>query len=187
MTFLGLLERKPETQSLEEVKTTKPLLAALMELDIVPFDRKAVDDYKHIELYRAFSKMKGERMAQGWRPAEVPAFHQYALETRAMLGRKWTDDDLYYYAYNPGLRPTCFAMGWHRAAFASIVEAPVQIPEHAKRKAEQIQAKVPGVTLEADVLESDEKLWDPFLVVKSGDEEYYVEVWSEEDFERVCC
>lgn len=186
MTLLGLLERRaaPETKT---EQPTNPLAAALKELDIVPFDPAAVKEYKASKLNSSFQKYEQSYAVSGrWKPTNYSHYGDYVNSVRQCLGPKWTDNDMYRYLVDitGNQRPICLAMGWHRLSIAS---PDVHVPEYISRKASQISAKVPGAVMEVDQLETDSRTWDPFLVVKFGEEEYYIECWDEEDFERVCC
>ena len=58
------------------------------------------------------------------------------------------------------------------------------IPEFVLRKAVQIVEKVPIANVLVDYLVVERKILpDPFLVVRVGTEEYYIEVWNEPVFE----
>lgn len=172
MTALGLLARSSKTTA-----TETPLLDALAKLDIRPIDQRAVTNYKLEKLNETVKTRLKELKAEKWQEYE-DAKPRYEPEVRRALGAKWTDQDVYWYACHYATYPKCFAFGWHRMALASVAA-----PEFITRKAEQISNKVPGAIMEADVLESESRMYDPFLVVKLGAEEYYVDVWDEKDFE----
>lgn len=59
---------------------------------------------------------------------------------------------------------------------------PRPIPEHVLNKAIQIKERLPSVDFFVDELRSN-RIPDPFLLVKLGREEYYIEVWDEPKFE----
>lgn len=67
----------------------------------------------------------------------------------------------------------------------SIAEAvaTIGVPEYIANKAAQILDKSPEAVLEVDALESKVRPYDPFLIVKQGEEEYYVEVWGDDERE----
>ena len=63
------------------------------------------------------------------------------------------------------------------------------IPEFALRKAIQVKQACPAVEIMIDELivkktQPIRKDFDPFLVVKLGEEKYYIEVWDEAKFEN---
>lgn len=153
------------------------LLEVLRKLDIQPFDPVRVRDYKERKLQEAWDNMLLQKRCEGWtdRYARDDAFYLSSVMTQA--GPRWTDNDRYalmrsvYSAY-----PHCFMLGWHLRAVED-----VEIPNFVQRKMAQISSEIPGVSFAADVLESDTKPYDPFLVVRHEGEEYYVEVWGTED------
>jgi hypothetical protein len=64
------------------------------------------------------------------------------------------------------------------------IEVPAEMPLHVEHKARQIADSVPGAIFETETLRDQSRQYDPFLVVRLGDERYYIEVWDERDFER---
>jgi hypothetical protein len=42
----------------------------------------------------------------------------------------------------------------------------------------------PEATFTVEQLQSERRIYDPFLIVSYGDESYYIEVWDESEFER---
>lgn len=58
------------------------------------------------------------------------------------------------------------------------------VPEFVKAKAREIANVLPDATFTVEQLRSENKIYDPFLIVSYADESYYVEVWGEPGFER---
>jgi len=63
------------------------------------------------------------------------------------------------------------------------------IPEFALNKMVQIAAAYPEARFQVDQLEKHTENWivrepDPFLVVYAGNEQYYIEVWDEKEYEK---
>jgi hypothetical protein len=58
-----------------------------------------------------------------------------------------------------------------------------QVPLFALSKAVEIKQQLPKAEFYVEELVVD-KQYDPFLVVRCGREEFYVDVWDERDFER---
>lgn len=174
-----------------EEPVEKPLLAALAKLDIEPLNMKAVNTYKKFKLEKEFEILQQELRRRGWRPHIHGS--QYAPLVREHLSKRgWTDADKYAFlcydhptiADPAGMAtsyPTCIAMGWHRHAVSGAEKLGADVPEYVTRKAEAIKNEVPNVRMEVDGLESTTEQYDPFLVVKLGEEEYYVEVWGTDD------
>jgi hypothetical protein len=57
------------------------------------------------------------------------------------------------------------------------------VPPFALSRALDIKNRVPAAEFEVDELRVD-KRYDPFLVVRHGKEQFYIDVWEEADFER---
>lgn len=171
-----------------------PLAAALAELDIEPFKKEDVDRYKaekHEAAFRAvlpknyhghyeiqWLEYKGTVAVSAADPAraiEVLRMKHEGWETRIFFNQQF-----YRMCHMVHVR-------WHRyplnAAALTLAAVNHTIPEYVTRKAEQIAASVPGVVIEEDRLETKDVDLDPFLVVRLGDEEYYVEVWGAEERE----
>ena len=66
----------------------------------------------------------------------------------------------------------------------SPLERATDVPEFVKAKATEIATHLPEATFTVEELRSECRTYDPFLIVSYGDESYYVEVWSESDFEH---
>lgn len=59
------------------------------------------------------------------------------------------------------------------------------IPEHVLLKALQVQKECPKASFYIDHLMKDtERMPDPFLVATCGNEEYFIDVWDEKEYER---
>jgi hypothetical protein len=77
-----------------------------------------------------------------------------------------------------------FAMKWFRRPFplSNFEEMGNEVPPNfVWQKMQQITATVPGVTFETDWLRGTERGYDPFMIAKFGTEEYYFEVWGDDD------
>lgn len=187
MSPTSLLEHIGLISPVQPKPEAKPLLAALQKLEIEPLNQTAVNTYKKYKLEKEWELLQQKLQRAGW--YHHVSFGGYTGIVRSQLGSTWTDDDKYaYLAFSGGDRyPTCFAMGWHRSQVSlSDLAVNSDVPEYVTRKAEAIRNEVPTATLEVDKLEDRQTAYDPFLVVKLGDEEYYVEVWNadERDFIR---
>lgn len=68
---------------------------------------------------------------------------------------------------------------WQRVPLADFEG---EVPEFALSHAVEIKDKLPTATFEVEELRV-EKRYDPFLVVSSGKERYYIDVWEEQGFE----
>jgi hypothetical protein len=181
MNALETLRIKPvaDTQS---KAVTEPLAKALAKLEISPFDRAEVEKYKNEELERQFSKLCTMARSAGWDDLHARRCghdKEYMPSVRRQLGDTWTDADRYLMFTRADSYPVCICMGWHRYS----AENMSAIPEFVQRKMAQISAEVPGVSFTADVLETQNLPYDPFLIVRLAEsgEEYYIEVWGVDD------
>jgi hypothetical protein len=177
-----------------------PLLAALESLDITPFNRSAVEEYKQKQLNETFETQAQKFEAEGWQRLFSEHTEQYPITT--ILSGRWLnnlDAVRYGYFFPPsrlrnlnGTPPKVFALKWFRMSIGMCEGFPawqhtdmsngvVDVPEYVTRKIDQIKERVPGATFEADALMGVESSYDPFLIVKLGDEEYYVEVWGDDE------
>jgi hypothetical protein len=177
-TVSSVLVSPPAAQLAKTV--SKPLAEALEKLEIPPMNPDAVKLHKRHKLETAWKTLRSLMEAEGW----TDLFHMedqiYMSVVRHDLGPVWTDDDLYL-CMRRGNWPTfprCIAMGWHKHGIAF-----AHPPFHIQRKMAQISSEVPGVTFAADVLESDSTTYDPFLIARYQGEEYYIEVWGDDDRE----
>jgi hypothetical protein len=171
-TLLELLTR----QKLEPTTPAQPLAAALIKLDIEPFNAVTVRDYKQAKRDQLVAS-ESQRLADcGW-STDIGGADNYGDDVRNDLGPRWKDDDCYLFRCRDFRSPLCFAYGWHRDIFAF---APASlVPAYVQRKAMQIAHEVPGVIFQTDTLESRSASYDPFLIAKLGSEEYYFECWDE--------
>jgi hypothetical protein len=78
--------------------------------------------------------------------------------------------------------PLAVVLVWDRNVHGT--EIPPNLPLHVRNKAEQVAAVIPGVTFETETLRDRTCNYDPFLVVRYGNERYYIEVWDEPAFEK---
>lgn len=199
LEYLGLT-RKPtvsvKVSVKEEVRSDPPLLAALRKLDIEPLNKEAVEKYKTYKLDKEWKNLLAGLSKDGWYKdgwykdewyKDEDGYPDYEDAVRMCMDRHgFTSNDKYAYLRKPQRYPHCYAMGWHRHQMSVTgLAAEVGAPEYVTRKAAAIKDEVPGVVLETDSLESREQQYDPFLVVKLGDEEYYVEVWGHDEREFV--
>ncbi len=80
------------------------------------------------------------------------------------------------------------SMGERFYSYVQWVKVPLDgvddVPGFIKPKTDKISTRLPDATFTAEELRSERSVYDPFLIVCHGDESYYVEVWSESDFER---
>lgn len=159
-------------QSISSKPKTLPLMAALDKLDIQPFSREAVDKYKEDTLNFEMQKVISKFTSAGW--ARVTEHHEQHYPIRGILGTMDMTGVRYEYFYAQRYTPRVVAMKWH-------TEGTRDVPEFVGRKMAMITAEMPGATFETDILRSQDCVYDPLIKVKFGDEEYYFEVWGDDD------
>lgn len=64
------------------------------------------------------------------------------------------------------------------------LEDALDVPEFIWGKAREIASCLPDATFTVEQLQSERRIYDPFLIVSYVDESYYIEVWDESEFER---
>jgi len=178
------------------VAKPKPLADALRKLDIVPFDPQTVNAYKQEKMEQICTR-RTRGMVQ-FTPEAWDAFagevYASAITLFKQSGRKLGDcvnTMLRFFSYQiptfiPAdsrvyLPPFAMILVWD---LVEHVEVPAEMPLHVEYKARQIAESVPGAIFETETLRDQSRQYDPFLVVRLGDERYYIEVWDERDFEK---
>lgn len=180
MTFTSLMDlvRKP-------VASSSPLADALRELDLQPFEPTSVATYKTQKKEEIFSQphkyLKGNM-------AGAHRWVRGGAHTNEEVNLIWASERIGFevqlfkdVAYQS--MPTALCLRWRRMSLAEAsASGGPGVPEFVARKAEQVAERVPTAVIEVDALESQQQFYDPFLVVKMGAEEYYIEVWDETSF-----
>jgi hypothetical protein len=80
----------------------------------------------------------------------------------------------------PGGPRLCIYLQWVKVPLADALE----VPEYVWAKAREIAGLVPEANFTVEQLQSERRIYDPFLMVSYADESYYIEVWDESEFER---
>lgn len=206
MTLLDLLSR---TRS---VKPWLPLASALDELDIQPFNPTSVEMYKaakknlvfehyaeelteqQIGTYGNLHPLRWEMMRE--RP-EKNSFasrstHTNTVATGYIVGHEeeairrsgqvqgW--DVRFYYEAQRQSMPQAKFLRWRRM-YLNEARMSAGVPEFVDRKIAQVVDKIPEATIQVDTLESKTEFYDPFLLVSFQREEYYIEVWGDDERE----
>jgi hypothetical protein len=115
------------------------LALVLRDLEIDPFDREQVKQYKEKK--------------------RITELRNYKAQNQYVGVAKW--ELLPLYVYNQ------------------------DVPEFVLAKALDIKEKLPTAEFYIDQLRIDEVYVDPFLVVKDGEEMFWIEVWDEPEFECI--
>lgn len=192
MQLLDLLRRHKPAE-------TAPLASLLNDLNLEPFDATSVEHYKqekkeatfravlpqgNYEWVQQTRHLRGFAYTPGPSPSDPSwvASDEAAWLRLAVIGGY--DLRFYYEKYGHHI-PVAVLLRWRRMSLAEAV-ATIGVPDYVANKAAQILDKSPDAVIEVDSLESQAHAFDPFLVVKRGSEEFYVEVWGadEREFQR---
>jgi len=188
-------------ESVRSASTHQPstLKGALEKLDIVPFTPEAVAEYKQqkIELMtRQLSHRQGEEISRHdfdpWEYAELDSLRN-KVRRKAYLIRLWgklwhkkessnlpSDPPVVRFWKVPGNQRLCIYLQWVKVR----LEDALDVPEFVWAKAREIASCLPEATFTVEQLQSERRIYDPFLIVSYADESYYIEVWDESEFER---
>src|SRR5713101_5483681 len=177
------MERKLSHQSVESKSTSNPstLKGALEQLEqithsLLPDSAREITEKE----FSCCEKAELRRMCKNHQLDDRPGIRFWdRLHKQSLLGlpgdvpviRFW--DTLWGPRYYTCLR-------WVRVPLEEVRDA----PEFVKAKAREIANLLPDATFTVEQLRSEEKKYDPFLIVSYADESYYVEVWEEPEFER---
>lgn len=190
MQLLDLLRRHKPAE-------TAPLASLLNDLNLEPFDTASVEHYKQEKKEATFRAVlpQGEydwvqrtRSKVGFAYTPGPSIDdrvgllgsdELLFAQRAFEGG-W-DLRFYYERINNHI-PVAVLLRWRRMSLAEAVTT-IGVPDYVANKAAQILDKSPDAVIEVDSLESQAHAFDPFLVVKLGSEESYVEVWGADERE----
>lgn len=172
------------------VQDTRPLAQALTELGIQPFTRETVTAYKK-EMLQEVTKLHEF--------AEKFGRSGYEFEELRKWGMRFDINDAENFCIrfwrNSFYPPLCTVAWWERTL---AYKRPIMylfggedklntIPDFAQSKASEIKDRVPDAEFYTESLQDTKYHYDPFLIVRFGDEEYYIEAWMEPGFERVNC
>lgn len=191
MQLLDLLRRHKPAE-------TAPLASLLNDLNLEPFDTASVEHYKQEKKEATFRAVlpQGEydwvqrtrsKVGFAYTPTPGPsiadplgiASDEFFFLRSAMDGG-W--DLRFYYDDTMTHIPVAVLLRWRRMSLAEAV-ATIGVPDYVANKAAQILDRSPDAVIEVDSLESQAHNFDPFLVVKLGSEEFYVEVWGADERE----
>lgn len=188
MHLLDLLQRRKPAAA--------PLASLLADLNIEPFDAASVEQYKKEKKEKTFRAILPKNSGQDWRQHHVTYTYSPSIaDPEGILALRTLDEipflreaqangwDLRFYQESLGRAvPIAVWLRWHRMSIADAVVAG-GVPDYVAHKANQILEKAPAAVLEVDALQSKTQSYDPFLVVTLGSEQYYVEVWGDDDKE----
>jgi hypothetical protein len=175
------------------------LNVTLEKLDIVPFTPESVAEYKQqkIELMtRQLSHGQGEEISRNdfdpWEYAELDSLRN-KVRKKAYLIRLWgklwhkressnlpSDPPVVRFWKVAGNQRLCIYLQWVKVR----LEDALDVPEFVWAKAKEIASCLPEATFTVEQLQSERRIYDPFLIVSYADECYYIEVWDESEFER---
>ncbi len=188
-------------ESVRSTSTHQPctLNGTLEKLDIAPLTPEAVAEYKQqkIELItRQLSHRQGEEISRHdfdpWEYAELDSLRN-KVRRKAYLIRLWgklwhkkessnlpSDPPVVRFWKVPGNQRLCIYLQWVKVR----LEDALDVPQFVWAKAREIASCLPEATFTVEQLQSERRIYDPFLIVSYADESYYIEVWDESEFER---
>lgn len=156
------------------------LKRVLEQLDITPFTREFVAQYKREKLEQVESRLRPanveeikERDFCHWEYSELRRLHY-------TFAKRTSDEPPIRFWKTPQFERFYTYLQWVKTP----LEKAVDVPEFVKAKAEEIANLLPDATFTVEELRAERRAYDPFLIVSYGDESYYVEVWDESNFER---
>lgn len=173
------------------------LTHALKELGIEPLNRRQVEEYKSKKTYRTMTNVQRVAIA-------LLTYTALAMITCTFLSNTYLSANtqetwlwltgiitsgalwIVFTIWQDGAERKRIIVSWHRNTIGGFAG---YIPEHILSKACEIREKVPGVSLLVDQQYTDNERWrkpapDPFLVAQLGNEEFYIDVWDEPEFEK---
>src|SRR4029077_20033027 len=188
-------------ESVRSASTHQPstLKGALEKLEIVPFTPESVAEYKQDkieQMTRQLSHPQGEEISRHdfdpWEYAELNSLRN-KVRSKAYLIRLWgrlwrkkkprslpSDPPVVRFWRMPENQRLCVYLQWVKVS----LEDALDVPEFIWAKAREIASCLPEATFTVDQLQSERRIYDPFLIVSYADESYYIEVWDESRFER---
>jgi hypothetical protein len=189
----------PESVRNASTHQPSPLQGALEKLGIVPFTPESVAEYKQDkieQMTRQLSHRLGEEIKQHdfdpWEYTELHSLHN-KVRRKAYLIRLWgqlwrkkkprnlpSDPPVVRFWRMPENQRLCVYLQWVKVP----LEDALDVPEFVYAKAREIASCLPEASFTVEQLQSERRIYDPFLIVSYADESYYIEVWDESEFER---
>jgi hypothetical protein len=187
-------------ESVRSASTDQPstLKGALEKLDIVAFTPESVAEYKQDkieQMTRQLSHPQGEEISRHdfdpWEYAELNSLRN-KVRRKAYLIRLWgklwqkkessnlpCDPPVVRFWKVPGNQRLCVLLQWVKVP----LEDALDVPEFVWAKAREIASLRPEASFTVEQLQSERRIYDPFLIVSCAAESYYIEVWEESAFE----
>jgi hypothetical protein len=164
----------------------EPLLTALAKLHVIPFTAKSVAEYKLNKLIEV-AKTNPPKMLKYARKAGIMRLAKGLLSKPTLLGleevvnlsvvAQWTNP---YGNTTDGTARIRRPFYWNRVSLTDYELAGGELPDGVGKTVARITKDVPDAEFAVDTLRSGkEEVFDPFLVVKRGEEEFTIAVWDE--------
>lgn len=191
------LKREPIVlnQKLPIVQNTSAKLGEVLSgLNIKPFTKESVEKYKKEKVLELEAKNRVGFFA-GYLVLWVAVFACTVLAVALV----WTNADPSFFGGALGIfggfaglllvarvSDACNgeenSWGWERLSFRAYGES---IPASVAGEMRRVREELPDAEFEVEYLVrmKDRKVFDPFLVVKYAECEYYIEVWGEQSFD----
>jgi hypothetical protein len=188
-------------ESVRSASTHQPstLKGALEKLEIEPFTPESVAEYKRKkieQMTRQLSHPQGEEISRHdfdpWEYAELNSLRNKVRRKAYLIrlwGQLWRKKKLRNLPSDPPVvrfwrmaenQRLCIYLQWVKVP----LEDALDVPEFIWAKAREIASLLPEANFTVDQLQSERRVYDPFLIVSYADESYYIEVWDESEFER---
>lgn len=189
----------PESVRKASVREPFTLKGALEKLDVVPFTPEWVAEYKQDKIEQMISQLnpsQGEEINRHdfdpWEYAELHGLRD-KVRKKAYLIRWWSklwhkkqssnlpsDPPVVRFWRMPENQRLCIYLQWVKLPLDDALD----VPEFVWAKAREIASCLPEAAFTVEQLQSERRVYDPFLIVSYGDESYHIEVWDESEFER---
>src|SRR5260370_6664786 len=139
---------------------------------------------------RQLSHRQGEEISRHdfdpWEYAELDSLRN-KVRRKAYLIRLWgklwhkkessnlpSDPPVVRFWKVPGNQRLCIYLQWVKGR----LEDALDVPQFVWAKAREIASCLPEATFTVEQLQSERRIYDPFLIVSYADESYYIAVWT---------
>lgn len=189
----------PDSVGNASANQLSPLKDELEKLDIRPFAPDWVAEYKQEKIEQMIRQLRSLHAEEITRHAFDPWEYtqleslQNKVRRKAYLIRLWgrlwrkkessnppSDPPVVRFWRVPGNQRLCVYLQWVKLP----LDDALRVPEFVWGKAREIASCLPEAAFTVEQLQSERRIYDPFLIVSCGDESYYIEVWGESEFER---
>ena len=189
----------PESVRNASTNQLSPLKDELEKLDVRPFAPEWVAGYKQEkieQMMRQLCPLYAEEINRHdfdpWEYTQLESLRN-KVRRKAYLIRLWgklwrkkessnppSDPPVVRFWKVLGNQRLCVYLQWVKLP----LDEALHVPEFVWAKAREIASCLPAAAFTVEQLQSERRIYDPFLIVSYGDESYYIEVWGESEFEH---